>query len=141
MIASTMILAGCASSSFPMTACKSDAKTAITAFDSVWFDGDGKIQWRFPWGMVAYETKGNLLLFDEYLEFRRSDGTGFEMRNIQDVTMKNLRMTFADPNQWIAVRYGLPPNDREVYFLDGAGLGWRKNTSSWFETIRNQYKK
>lgn len=141
MAALGLMLTGCASISVPMTQCKSNPNEAINKFDSIWFDGDGKGQWRFPWGFVAFETSGNLLLFKEHLEFRRSDGSGFEMRDIQSLTMKNLRMTFADPNQWMAIQYGLPPNTKEVYFMDGGKLGWRKQTGKMFDAIKAQYGK
>lgn len=141
MAALSLMLTGCVSISVPMTPCKSNSNEAINTFDRVWFDGDGKMQWRFPWGLAVFEASGNLLLFKDYLEFRRADGTGFEMRNIQRVTMKNLRMTFADLNQWMAIEYDLPPNTKEVYFLDGGNLGWRKQTAQLFEAVKSQYEK
>ena len=142
--AATLLQVGCSTLSVPMSPSTSNPSEATARFESVWFDGDGHGQWRFPWGFLAFEAKGTLLLFRDRLEFRRSDGTGFEMRNIRSVTLKNLRMTLADPNQWVAVSYGSSPNTKEVYFLDGSSLGWggaTGGTQKMLDAIRSRYSR
>jgi hypothetical protein len=134
-----------------MSPSTSNKAEATATFTSVWFDGDGKMQFvffndfYFPfWGFRAFETKGTLLCFNDHLEFVCSSGKSLKMTNIQGVTTKNLRMSFADPNEWIAIKYGVSPNLREVYVMDGSFLGWggaTGGTTKLFNAIRAQVGK
>lgn len=120
-----LLSTGCATSSIPMATCTTrNPNEAKKVFDKVWLNSTGSLCFRFPWGFAAYETTGQLLLFKDSMEFRKSDGTGFEMRNIQNVFTRCLNMTAFDSTPWVAIEYGLPPNSRTVYFADGHALGW-----------------
>ena len=134
----TLFLAGCATS-VPMAACTKNQNETQKVFDKVLFNGTGRLRWSFPFG---YETKGKLLLFKDSMEFRKSNGTGFEMRDIRNVSLLYLHMTPLDLTKWVAVEYGLPPNSRTVYFADGSALGWGSvfgGTPSIYNAVKSQY--
>jgi hypothetical protein len=141
LIAIGMLFAvGCATSSVPMTACSRSPGEAQKVFDSVWFNGTGGFHYSIFFGFsTAYETTGQLLLFKDSMEFRKSAGVGFEMRDIQQVSLLCLKMTPFDRNKWVAVEYGLPPNNRTIYFADGSAWGWggaTGGTAAMFKAVK-----
>jgi hypothetical protein len=65
----------------------------------------------------------------------------FDIANGSSIEVVGTPVTTADLNQWMAIEYDLPPNTKEVYFLDGGNLGWRKQTAQLFEAVKSQYEK
>ena len=140
----TLFMAGCSTTySVPMAACTQKPNEPVQVFNKVWFNGTGGFHWSFPFGFcTAYETTGQLFIFNDSMEFRKSNGTGFEMRNIRNVSFLCLNMTAFDQTKWVSVEYGLAPNSRTVYFADGSALGWggvKGGTAAICDAIKAQH--